>query len=92
MVEDRISKLVLDPFKGVSACNEHSYFILLINIFHDLMQSGWNDPIAVDPGTAQQQVVGSFNVNDITPYFHLQVADLALELNFSQWMGLTGVT
>jgi len=52
------------------------------SLFHLHWKSGWDDGIAINPGTSQQQIVQGVNVNDLTCYLESQVPNLTPEFDF----------
>jgi len=63
MLEERISELILGLLEWMPFSNQRSHFPLFINVFHHLIKSGWDDGVAVDPRSSQQQVVRGISVN-----------------------------
>jgi len=79
----RISKKILDSSERMPFDNQRSHISIFINIFHYLMKSGWDDDIAVNPWSSQQQIVRGVGVNDITCHLEFQVPNLTPEFDFS---------
>jgi len=57
LVEEEISKIILYPLGWILFSDQCSYFTIFIGVFHDLMKSRWDDGVAMNPWSSQQQIV-----------------------------------
>ena len=83
LIKEEISKLILDSFEQMPYSNQRSHFFIFTNVFHYLMKSGWDDGVAVNSWSFQQQIVRGVGVNDITCHLRSQAPNLTYELDFS---------
>jgi len=82
LIEEGISKVILESLERMPFGNQRSHFFIFINVFNHLMKSGRDDGFAVNPRSSQQQVVRGVGVNDITCYLGSQVPNLTPEFDF----------
>jgi len=82
LIEEGISKIILDYLEWMPFGNQHSHFFIFTNVLHHLMKSGWDDGVAVDPTSSQQQIIRGVGGNDITCHLESQVPNLTSELDF----------
>jgi len=71
--------------------DQRSDFPISVNILHDLMESGGNDGITMNPLSSQQQIVRSVGVNHVARHFRSQVPNLTFEFDLSYWAHTIGV-
>jgi len=55
------------------------------------MKNGWDDGVAVNPRSSQQQVIRGISVNDVTCRLRFHVPNLTFELDFLHQVHAIGV-
>ena len=65
--------------------DQRSDFPISINILYDLMESGGDDGVTMNPRSSPQQIVQSVGVNNIARRFKSQVPNLTLEFDLPHW-------
>ena len=91
LIEEGISKIIVNFFKRMPFGNQRSHFSIFTNVLHHLMKSGWDDGVAEDPRSSQQQIVQGVGINGITCHLESQVLNLTSELDLSYRVRTIGV-
>ena len=55
------------------------------------MKGGWDNRVAVNAWSCQQQIVGRVNIDDITRHLRFQIPNLASELDYAHRPRTIGV-
>ena len=71
--------------------SQRSDFPIFVNILHDLMESGGDDGITMNPWSSEQQIVRSVGVNYIARHFRSQVPNLTFKFDLPHWACTVGV-
>jgi len=71
--------------------DQRSDFPIFVNMLHDLMESGGDDGVTMNPRSSQQQIVRSVGVNHIARHFRSQVPNLTLEFDLPHWARTIGI-
>ena len=56
-----------------------------VNIFHDLLESGGDDGVTMNPRLFQQQIVRSVGLIYIARHFRSQIPNLTFEFDLPHW-------
>jgi len=71
--------------------DQRSDFPISVNILHDLMESGGDDGVTMNPWSSQKQIVRSVGVNHIARHFRSQVPNLTFEFDLPHWACTIGI-
>jgi len=66
-------------------------FLISVNIFHDLLESGGDDGVTTNPRSSQQQIVRSVGLIHIARHFGSKVPNLTFESDLPYWAHTIGV-
>ena len=91
LIKEGISKIILNSFEWMPFGNQRSHFSIFTNVFHYSMKSGWEDGVAGNPRSSQQEIVRGVSVNDITCHLGFQVPNLTPEFDFNYRARTIGV-
>ena len=71
--------------------DQRSDFFISVNILHDLIESGGDDGITMNPRSSQQQIVRSVSIDHVARHFRSQIPNLIFEFDLPHWAHTIGV-